>query len=207
MSNPLWDILAGLLQTGSSTATEQEHTPAGFPALGMYLPLLQGLFKQPSSDEAAFNAMVTDPTTRSIITKSAEQAGIPRMWLAAHGKQESGFNPKAYNESSGASGPMQFMPSTWPEYGVKDPFNPEEAYPAAATFLAKNLAKAGGDYKKAAAGYFGGPGVIDQNPEKWGPKTKAYADAIESMAGPYWSKQREQTDILTPLLAMLTLRR
>ncbi|MDI1457465.1 bifunctional lytic transglycosylase/C40 family peptidase [Streptomyces sp. ATE26] len=61
--------------------------------------------------------------------------------LAALLTQESGFNPTA-RSPVGAQGIAQFMPSTWETHGVdgngdgkKDVWDPEDAIPAAATYL------------------------------------------------------------------------
>jgi soluble lytic murein transglycosylase-like protein len=37
--------------------------------------------------------------------------------------------------SAGAMGPMQFLPSTWAQYGVDGNGDPEDAIPAAASYL------------------------------------------------------------------------
>lgn len=47
---------------------------------------------------------------------------IGSAFLAAQGKQEMGFNPKA-TSPDGAQGPGQFMPGTWPSYGKDDDGN------------------------------------------------------------------------------------
>lgn len=61
--------------------------------------------------------------------------------LAAQGKQESGFDPRAVS-SVGAQGIAQFMPSTWPAYGrdengdgTADPFDPEDAIPGQGRYM------------------------------------------------------------------------
>src|SRR3954454_6418499 len=62
--------------------------------------------------------------------------------LAAINEIESGFGQNLGPSSAGAEGWMQFMPSTWAEYGVdansdgvKDPDNPNDAIFAAARYL------------------------------------------------------------------------
>jgi hypothetical protein len=62
--------------------------------------------------------------------------------LAAINEIESGFGQNLGPSSAGAEGWMQFMPSTWAEYGVdangdgaKDPNNPNDAIFAAARYL------------------------------------------------------------------------
>ncbi len=83
-----------------------------------------------------------------IYKASAKRYGFAKDWyvLAAVGKVESNHGENMGPSSAGALGPMQFLPSTWKEYGVdgdKDGvaniMDPEDAIPAAAAYL-----KAGG---------------------------------------------------------------
>jgi cell wall-associated NlpC family hydrolase len=62
--------------------------------------------------------------------------------LAGINEVETGFGTNLNVSSAGALGWMQFMPASWEEYGVdangdgvKDPFNPEDAIYAAASYL------------------------------------------------------------------------
>ena len=62
--------------------------------------------------------------------------------LAGINEVETAFGTNLNVSSAGAEGWMQFMPSTWATYGVdangdgvKDPFNPEDAIFAAASYL------------------------------------------------------------------------
>lgn len=52
------------------------------------------------------------------IVSVADSLGIDADWLLAVEKFESGFNPKAVNPSSGATGAIQFMPSTAAKLGT-----------------------------------------------------------------------------------------
>ena len=59
---------------------------------------------------------------------------FPAPLIAAELEQESGFNPNAVS-ASGAEGIAQFMPGTWPSYGVGSPFDPAAAIPAQGKYL------------------------------------------------------------------------
>ena len=69
--------------------------------------------------------------------------GLPWTVLAAIGQIESGDGANMGPSSAGALGPMQFMPSTWAEWGTSTPWapgppnvmNPFDAVPSAARYL------------------------------------------------------------------------
>jgi len=69
--------------------------------------------------------------------------GLPWTVLAAIGQIESGFRANPGVSSAGALGPMQFLPSTWAEWGItgfgeRGPPNimdPFDAVPSAARYL------------------------------------------------------------------------
>jgi hypothetical protein len=69
--------------------------------------------------------------------------GIPWQVLAAINEVETDYGRDLSVSSAGAEGWMQFMPSTWAQYGVdvnrdgyQDPYNPADAIFAAARYLA-----------------------------------------------------------------------
>ncbi len=74
--------------------------------------------------------------------------------------QESSFRPDV-TSPAGAQGIAQFMPGTARERGLADPFDPEQAIPAAAIFVA-DLARRFGNSGLAAAAYNGGPTRVAQ---------------------------------------------
>ena len=82
--------------------------------------------------------------------------GIPWQMLAAINEVETDYGRDLSVSSAGAEGWMQFLPSTWAQYGVdangdgfKDPYNPADAIFAAARYLRA----AGGDTNIRAAVY------------------------------------------------------
>ncbi len=79
-----------------------------------------------------------------IYKTAAKRYGFEEDWhvLAAVGKIESDHGQNLGPSSAGAMGPMQFLPSTWTEYGADgngdgeaNIMDPEDAIPAAASYL------------------------------------------------------------------------
>jgi membrane-bound lytic murein transglycosylase B len=91
-------------------------------------------------------------TLRRYYRDAAARTGIDWTYLAAINYIESTFGRNSAVSSAGAQGPMQFLPSTWQEYGGGgDIMSPHDSIEAAATFLRRNGAP--GDYGKALLHY------------------------------------------------------
>jgi hypothetical protein len=99
----------------------------------------------------------------SIFDAAAQQTegAVPPELLMAVAQVESAGNPKA-TSPAGAKGMMQLMDGTAKELGVTDPFDPQQAIPAAARYIAQGLQRHGGDLDLALADYNAGPGNVDK---------------------------------------------
>jgi len=90
-----------------------------------------------------------------MIDAAAARHGLPPSFLTRLIWQESSFRPNVVS-GAGAQGIAQFMPGTAGERGLDNPFDPEQAIPKAAEFLA-DLRQRFGNLGLAAAAYNGGP--------------------------------------------------
>ena len=117
----------------------------------------------------------------ALFQESAAQycPGLSWTVLAAIGQIESGDGANTGPSTAGALGPMQFLPSTWAEWGI-DGFgdtgppnimNPYDAVPSAARLLCAAGAAAGGEGLRAA--------IFAYNHATW------YVDEVLTLAAEY----------------------
>lgn len=119
---------------------------------------------------------------RAAVVSAATANGLSPALLAALLRSESGFDPRAVSPA-GAQGIAQFMPATAAGMGLRDPFDPAAAIPAAARLLAGHV-RALGSVPLALAAYNAGPGAV----QRYGgippyPETQAYVARILALAG------------------------
>jgi hypothetical protein len=93
-----------------------------------------------------------------LIEAAAQNNHLPVSFLTRVIWRESSFHPGAVSPV-GAMGIAQFMPGTAQERGLANPFDPEEAIPKAAHFLAE-LRQQFGSLGNAAAAYNAGPARV-----------------------------------------------
>ena len=119
----------------------------------MLTALLCGLAAWPC--RAAPSAM--EPLDQAVcrtIERSAQAAHLPVEFVTRVIWRESSFRPGVVSRA-GAEGIAQFMPTTAQARGLADPFDPEQAIPKAARFLAE-LRRRFGNLGIAAAAYNAG---------------------------------------------------
>jgi hypothetical protein len=108
----------------------------------------------------------------------ASEAGIDPGIFERQIQQESGFNPKAYNAGSGATGIAQIIPRFHPNV---DPTDPVASLRYAANWMRTLLAQFGESYPHALAAYNWGPGNVARWDGKRGTlpgETRGYLDVI-----------------------------
>jgi hypothetical protein len=119
---------------------------------------------------------------REPLLQAAARWSVSAALLAAQLMAESNFNPFAVSPA-GAEGIAQFMPSTAAAYGLRNPFDPEEAIDAQA-HLMSDLIRRFGSPQLALAAYNAGPGAVeacDCVPEI--PETTGYVSRILALLG------------------------
>lgn len=89
-----------------------------------------------------------------LISASAEEHGLPKPYFARLIWRESRFDINAVSPA-GAQGVAQFMPATAMRRKLRDAFDPQQAIPASAAYLAE-LRKSFGNLGLAAAAYNAG---------------------------------------------------
>jgi Transglycosylase SLT domain/SPOR domain len=152
-----------------------------------------------------------------MIESAAREANLPLEYFARVIWQESRFRPDAVGPvtKSGqrAQGIAQFMPGTAGERGLLDPFNPVQALPKSAEFLAE-LREQFGNLGLAAAAYNAGPRRVQEWLAGTGgmpSETRNYVYAITGSSVEDWAKagkggkhpERMPTSSCRELMALL----
>jgi hypothetical protein len=119
---------------------------------------------------------------RAPLARAATRWDVSAALLAAQLMAESNFDPYA-SSPAGAEGIAQFVPSTAAAYGLRDPFDPEEAIDAQAHLMSDLLRRLGSP-QLALAAYNAGPAPVEACrcvPSI--PETAAYVTRIMALLG------------------------
>lgn len=103
----------------------------------------------------------------SIINKYAKEFDVDPIFFSAMIAQESAGNPNVIS-SAGAKGLTQLMPNTGKDYGVIDPFDPDQNIKGGMIHFKKLLDRYKGDKEKALAAYNGGTVGVDAAVKNYG---------------------------------------
>jgi Transglycosylase SLT domain/SPOR domain len=129
-----------------------------------------------------------------MIESAAREANLPLEFFARVIWQESRFRSDAVGpvtrSGQRAQGIAQFMPGTASERGLLDPFNPVQALPKSAQFLAE-LREQFGNLGLAAAAYNAGPRRVQEWLAGTGPmpqETRSYVLSITGSTVEDWAK-------------------
>lgn len=140
------------------------------------------------------------PDPESWISASAQQHGVPRDVLRGVLNHESSLDVTSARKPDfgNGGGLAQAIESSAASYGTSQAelrANPSKAVDVAARILKDNAAMFGGDYQKAAAAYFVGPGTV-QDAEREGGSN--WLEAADRMAEKY--QQGKVSDYLAAAL-------
>jgi len=165
-----------------------------FLGLGLVWPGL-ALSAQATQPNAALPASTgtVEETACRIVERAAHSAHIPVNLLTRLVWVESRFRADV-TSPKGAQGIAQFMPETAAEHGLADPFDPEQAIPKAAKFLAE-LDRRFGNLGLAAAAYNAGANrVADWLAGSGGlpAETQAYVLTVTGRPVEDWAADRRQ---------------
>ncbi|MGW9820158.1 transglycosylase-like protein with SLT domain/sporulation related protein [Methylorubrum extorquens] len=122
------------------------------------LPAALAVLAGPSRAAPSPESETVEQALCRLIEDSAKARKLPVPFLTRLIWRESAFRVGVVSPA-GAQGVAQFMPGTAKDRGLTDPFDPEQAIPHAAHFLA-DLKRQFGNLGLAAAAYNGGPGRV-----------------------------------------------
>lgn len=115
----------------------------------------------------------------SLIRSKEYEYNLPSGLLFGLVRTESGFNPNAYNETTGASGLTQIIPKYHPT--VKNVFDPAENLDYAAKTL-KYYAGKFGSYQAAVAAWHSGEGRVQKNLDNGGDGIPGTKDSVTGIS-------------------------
>lgn len=151
-------------------------------------------------------AAAPSPATESVeqalcrlIEASAVAHNVPLAVFTKLIWQESSFRIHVISPA-GAQGVAQFMPDTARERGLSNPFDPEQAIPKAAEFIA-HLKERFGNFGLAAAAYNAGPARVSSWLAGQGVlplETRSYVLSITGKNAEEWASDKKQDPDTTP---------
>lgn len=148
----------------------------------------------PAASEDAKVPAITVEGICTEIAKAAETHDLPKPFFARLIWKESRFDIRAISPV-GAQGIAQFMPATAKIRGLADPFDPLQAIPASASFLA-DLRREFGNLGLAAAAYNSGGGRVSRWLARRGGLPAETRDYVLSITGKPAEHFRERSQKL-----------
>ncbi|MFC6389249.1 transglycosylase SLT domain-containing protein [Methylorubrum zatmanii] len=151
------------------------------------LPAALAVLAGPSRAAPSPESETVEQALCRLIEDAAKARNLPVPFLTRLIWRESSFRVGVVSPA-GAQGVAQFMPGTAKERGLTDPFDPEQAIPHAAHFLA-DLKRQFGNLGLAAAAYNGGPARVSAWLAGSGglpAETRAYVVAITGRPAEDW---------------------
>ena len=154
----------------------------GAPTAGIAAPVRQAAQVVPAAPPAPTPGRVTAGQVGQI----ASSHGLSPSLASAVAWQESGFNNQLVS-SANARGVMQILPGTWSwvEGTIArrrlDPTSATENVHAGVMYLGRLIRDAGGDERRAVAGYYQGPASVSR--QGMLPETERYVSNVMALRG------------------------
>ena len=142
----------------------------------------------PDADKKTYDAAALC----DLISAAAEKHGLPKPYFARLIWKESRFDISAVSPA-GAQGIAQFIPATAMRRKLRDPFDPEQAIPASAAYLA-DLRDDFGNLGLAAAAYNSGENRVSRWLDKGGYLPFETEDYVLAILGKPVETFREATE-------------
>jgi Transglycosylase SLT domain/SPOR domain len=153
----------------------------------------------PAAAAPAAQSETVEQALCRLIDSAAKRHKLPVAFFTRLIWQESSFRTGVVSPA-GAQGVAQFMPGTARERGLADPFDPEQAIPHSASFLADLRARFG-NLGLAAAAYNGGPNRVAGWLEGRGElaaETRSYVIRITGRTVDDWSAEAKAEAAAAP---------
>ncbi len=169
-----WRDKDGRLVVSDRPAGPGAHTLATYAVNGNDVIRSTRFEARPSYDRAELHAIADQHADTQAVSPALVRAVI---------QAESAWNTRAVS-SKGAMGLMQLMPATATEYGVADPFDPNQNVRAGVKYLKRLLDRYDGNAELALAAYNAGPGAVEKYGRTVPPyrETRAYVRKIVSVS-------------------------
>lgn len=165
-------------QNGNLVLSNTQRPPDGTPSRSYVVPKAEGV---------RATTYVPDERSRSyddLIVEHAQLNNVRPDLVRAVVQVESAYNARA-TSPKGAMGLMQLMPATARQFGVINPYNPQENVRAGVAYLRQLLDRYDNNEELALAAYNAGPGAVDKYGETVPPyrETRNYVTKINKIAG------------------------
>lgn len=143
---------------------------------------------RPPAPEDGYESLIEETAQKY---PEADAGTLRRLLTTESGGDRWAESPK------GAKGIAQLMDGTAKDYGVDDPYNPEQAIPAAGHYLSDLTKRFGGDKEKAAAAYNFGPGNVEKG-RAYPAETRDYVRKVANVPGGESAATRGPADESSP---------
>ncbi len=169
------------LNPGPISAMQPNSSPLSVTPFPVSLQQAQGFLSGPKQFA---------PYIEGLISRYSALNGLSPDLVRSVITQESDGNTQDVSHA-GARGLMQLMPEEIQEFGITDPFDPEQNIAVGTRLLAGLLKKYKGDVPLALAAYNAGPGAVSRyNGVPPYPETQNYVKRIMQMLGQNFQIQK-----------------